>query len=865
MWNALDRCSSHVAYVVGHTFEEAFGSLCDGEADYRLELRSKIPEIVMKVKGNVHEYRHPALLWDGQIAHDGVRTLNVETMRKLGDTYLWRVTQGGAYTHCPAIDWRAATIDYSQRGPIHVPGFDRITQQSLSVNGFMDVEVDCVYGAGRFLLGETRRGRIFMPKDVVPALAAKFHGRVRDPALMLDIIHACKQAIGNARMPAGEKLMSQTFAAALIFNYNIRNEIDVQNTIVNRFSSVWRIHAALVSLVPVRVVSITLLVMVGLIFTSLVLTGYFELPHFHWEVLWVMAVLLLFWVLLACSVWFRKWQSRRTGDNWSSVLFHEEEVSHITGNYTSWLPRFRFRAFSQLREPLVPPGGMSMSVEEDPFPPRHPGVQRDVLTLQGMGVATAVPTAPRTDQESEITAITHRLMTAPTVVERHAYDKFRDYASYGAGQALLNIKIEGSRMMYDEWIHQAKFTKAQQEKFQRCYEEDVQNDKLPKPGTEFNAFVKFEKMKSLTLAMIEGLKTRLVNGPPDSVKVAVGPWMARVYHEVKNAWDGTNCRILYASGMTPDAIGKKCDEFAKSVGGWENVTGVWDDCIAYDSTLENELLQIREDLYPKMGVPPITMKWLKSTANRGRSRHGVKYNLGKKTLWDGTVVDLRKLFSGELDTNLVGTMINGCAHDSGLRQDLPLLMLVCGDDNLILVAKNRMRAEDFEDLRLHLEGLGLKPTQGVSDKRGDWEFCSKLLWPAKDRQTGEVVTVLGPKPGRWLSRIAWSLTTPDSMNFRAAMLSSMHDCAHIPILSTYVATGLRLSSGQRASGKEYSELKHVTKSYAPVPEALRILEERYGTTPMHVLELIKQIQGCTKLPCVFDFSWATAAAKRDEE
>lgn len=864
---AIEKSTLKVIYVVGHLFNEAFGSLAHGEATYRLDLRSQSPEIAMKVEGNTHEYRHPPLAWDGDEPHVGEVALFVETLHKVGDTYLWRVTKGNKY-ELPRtrIDWRSAVVDSTQMGPIHVPGWDSVTRQALTANEVLNVECDRVYGKGSWLMGETTRGRIYVPKGVLARCAREHQNRVRDPGLMLDISHWMKKAYNSARLPEEEKLMSQTFASAIAFNLNLRNEIDVNHTSENRFSTVWKIHAATVSLVPLRVCRLTTIIFwsVTCILASLIyfIDGPYE-PHPVG--LAFLLVSLFFAILYSITFCFKKWQSRRTTDNWSSTLYHEQEVSSVTGGISSVLSRFRFPAFSALREPLIPPQGQELIVGDDPKPPKHPSVRRDVITLQGIGFSTAVPTAPRTDQESEITAITHRMLVPATNPDKHALDKFYDIESTPEGRKLLDINITGSHDMYTNWINQDKFTSAQKMKFMKEYEDKVKGDQEPKMGQMFNVFAKFDKMKVLTREGLEGLKTRLINGPPDAVKVAVGPWTARLYAAVKKAWNGRDSRILYASGMTPDEIGKVCDEFAEANGGWDNMVGIWDDCASYDSTLENELLAIRDILYPKVGFSPATMKWVHCTASIGMSKHGCVFKLGKKVTWMGVEEDLRRLFSGELDTNLIGTIINGLAHLSGLPKVISFLMLVCGDDNFILMPRSEEIPEIATALKEHLEALGLKPTQGISPNRGDWEFCSRLFWPAKDRQTGKIVTVLGPKPGRWLHRIGWTLSSPHQNNFRQAMLSSMHDVAHIPILNTYVAVGVKLSHGMRARGKEYSELKHVTKSYEEVPSALKMLEERYGLTALHVQAISESFKLCKKLPIVIESTWIESAAKRDEE
>jgi hypothetical protein len=864
---AIKQSTFKEIYVVGHLFDEAFGSMAHDEADYRMDLRSQRPEIVMRVRGNVHEYRHAPLMWDGDEPHVGDVRLHVETLRKIGCTYLWKVREGGPYfPPTVRMDWRSAVVDHTQMGPIHVPGWDAVTRQALTANDILNVECDRVYGKGSWLMGETTQGRIYVPKGVIARCAREHPTRPRDPGLLLDMNHWMKKAFNSARLPEEEKLMSQTFAAAIAFNLNVRNEIDVNHTSESRFSSVWKIHAATVALTPLKVCRLSTIVF-WTVFATLVSFVYlFWGPVEPLPVgLSLVGMTLFVSTIFFLTFCFKKWQSRRTTDNWSSVLYHEQEVSSVTGGISSVLSRFRFPAFKGLREPLLPPDGQQLIVGEDPKPPKHPGQVKEVITLQGVGFSTAVPTAPRTDQESEITAITHRILVPVTNVDRHALDKFYDIESTPEGRKLLDIQITGSHDMYTNWINQDKFTAAQKMKFMKEYDDKVKGDQAPKRGTLFNVFAKFEKMKVLTREGLEGLKTRLINGPPDAVKVAVGPWTARLYAAVRKVWNGRDSRILYASGMTPDEIGKVCDEFAEANGGWDNMVGIWDDCTAYDSTLENELLEIRSKLYPKVGFPESVMQWMASTASAGMSKHGCVFKLGKKTIWTGDEVELRRLFSGEMDTNLIGTIINGLAHLSGLPKVLCFLMLVCGDDNFILMPRSEDIPEIATALKEHLEALGLKPTQGISPNRGDWEFCSRLFWPAKDRQTGKIVTVLGPKPGRWLHRIGWSLASPHQNNFRQAMLSSMNDVAHIPILNAYVAMGVKLSHGMKARGKEYSELKHVTKCYDPVPEALKMLDERYGLTALHVQTICDSFKLCKKLPIVIESTWIESAAKRDEE
>jgi hypothetical protein len=295
--------------------------------------------------------------------------------------------------------------------------------------------------------------------------------------------------------------------------------------------------------------------------------------------------------------------------------------------------------------------------------------------------------------------------------------------------------------------------------------------------------------------------------------------------------------------------------------------GVWDDMTTYDATCENELLAKRKQVYPAVGMPDLAMAWLDSVTPAGRTTHGCEFELGEKVvpLWDGQQVKIRKLFSGEMDTNLIGSIINAEAHESGIPQNLAHLMLVCGDDNFILFRKDQFDISVANDLKEHLELLGLRPTQGVSTNRADWEFCSKLFWFGMDRQSGRLQTVLGPKPGRWLHRIGWTVNTPNGMNFREAMLSSAQDVNHIPLLGEYVKKGIAVSGHMKRAGKEWSEMKHVSKMFDPCPENYPIIASRYGLGFTHLEEYQRTLEQVSVRQCVIDLPWIAAAAKRDEE
>lgn len=864
-----------VAYVVGHELPDAYGSLAYGEAEYKLALVQGRLMVDMKVKGNQHAYTHPLLPWRDGHDRDHDSMLAVTVVTRLGDTALWRVTVVPRVDNQAVDTWNRAIVEQSETGVVHVPAWDNLTKQSAAAIGLQLYNVDSLYGYGSWLFSQTTSGCIYMPRGMIETIAFELRNKPRDPASFADAKFMVDKAMRGIPMPAGEKLTAATVATALAFNVNVQNEVDLAHTATKRYSRLWKIHSTLMSLSPIKTINVWWVVVVGVLaFVLGVLAvivwvlGSEESQRNQW--LWEAFPLLGFvvsfsmFIVCFCCLKYAKWQSRKTGENWSRTLFHEETVSNITGGLT-YVPRMAFPVHSALREPLVPTSG-SYVQEHDPRPPKHPGKPRLGLHLEGVATSLAVPTAPRTDAEAEISAITHRMLLPPTVVQPDALKKFMDIGSRLSGKLLMNIRVTGSDTMYDEWINQSKFTLAVREKFRKAYETLVKGAVLPKIGM-YHCFVKFEKMKNLTPEKVwEGLKARLINGPPDAVKVAVGPWTARLYAALLKEWDGRKCSVLYASGRTPDEIGKICDEFANIHGGWDNIVAIWDDCATYDATLENELLAKRRQVYPAVGFSEMTMAWLESTVSAGATTHGVKWELGEKIVdREEGPVKAKKLYSGEMDTNLIGTIVNAEAHESGLPDDLPHLTLVCGDDSIIFAPKSRVDQQVCADLLQHLIYLGLKPTQGVSDRRCDWEFCSKLFWLAKDRQTGRIQTVLGPKPARWLTRLGWTTNTPNGMNFPQAIFSSMNDVAHVPLLNEYTMKCWKLTAHMKRRGAEWTEMKHVSKRYDGVPENYAILEARYGICEPHLAEFTANLDAIVRLPVVIDLPWIVRASERDEE
>jgi hypothetical protein len=766
--------------------------------------------------------------------------------------------------------WSEQLVDPKYKGPIMVPGYDKTTKQGLSANGHMAISVDHVYGYGSTLFAVTRMGTVSIPRGAVYSAAMSVVGQPRTPATMKDIVYNMQNALKSSRLNEIEKLRALTIGSAFAFMCNVQNEVDVMNTVTGRFEWLTKLHAGLVGLTPIKLWTLWSVVyfsIVFLVFNAIVIA---EVPVQHHVVGLSMLGIWFLVVSLRLCVWgVARYRQTRAAETWSIGLYNGRKARHLDA-LTAPLLQTRFPLIDEFVPPIIDVERGDLSYEV-PDPTRRALEARppDDLRAGGIVFANAVPQAAHDCIAAERSGITNRVLVGGTIVDQQLLEIYRsglDAASISLKK--LYGKLNVTRNDFNEWMNSDKWSASIKEKFLKYYAKC--KDKTPY-DTWHRLFAKVEKNKTMTLEGIIPMKPRMISGPFDGVKVMIGPYISRIYSMIRDLWDGrpiegTGGAILYCSGMTPDAIGSKVYDWVVANGGFDNVMGLSIDFEVYDSTLQNELLNDRK-MYLEIGMPEKAFEWLKRSKSGGTTKHGGHVKMAKKMVVqeDGTMKEeeVEILCSGEMDTNTIGTVVNAKSVTTFLDPTTIFLMLVCGDDNFILMPKRCYSAAMQSRLESGLKGLGLRPTFIVSANFWDWEFCSRLFWFATDRQSGAKTMVLGPKPMRWLHRMGWNLTLPGALNFRGAMISSQHDVKHIPLLREYALAGLRLTRGLKATGKEHSEIKHVSKAFDFAEENWIILRERYGLSEVHEQEFADLLSTIESLPSVVEWPRLADHISRD--
>lgn len=855
----LGATTTKTAFVVGHIFDECVSFFPYDEGRYEMRMSDDGPVVFMKVSGNAHTYVHQPLLWDGG-GRPGDRnsSLDVSQVARMGSTYLWRVTlvdrPPSLYDNLNNL---TALVDTGHRGPTQAPGHNVFQSTGLARNDVANLTIDRLYGFGPILWTERQRIWVPIPRGAIESVALRISGRTRTPALLQDVHHWMRAAVEAARLPPRYQLAAATLGAGLAFVVNLTDEINVGQTIAYRYESWWKVHEQIYALVPATRCTTTIIVVAFVLTLLLSLSLLVILPEFHHLVgLSVLLVWSVALIMVACACCCARYNQNRTMDTWSTSLFHRFETSSI--NATAAPPSITaFPANPSLVEPLIPdPTVGTITVNPDRVERNHPGTANLPMRIGGIVFASPTPAVAEQSQRAELVAITNRVMVDDTEVDPESYEKYRN-KDLEARRTLSKIRVHERESDFYDWVR--KFPESQRTKFIEIYEEVKDTD--PQPLSD-NVFNKFEKDKAYTRNGPPKHKPRVVTAVADKVKVMVCPTIAKIASAVRKIWDGRRSKFLYCSGLTPDEIGSVVDDWVESRGGYDVMVGLSNDFKLYDSTLQNELLNSARQDYLAMGMSKRTLAWLNSSKSQGISTHGVRFKHGEK-LVHGKKERRKILASGYPDTNLVGSKINAEAHESGLPPSLDYLMLVCGDDNFLIARRSDLTQEVVDSLLDHLRKLGLQPTPILSQRRCDWEFCSKLFWYATDKQ-GKTVTVLGPKPGRLLTRVGWNLSVPGAANFKGALMGLVQDCNHIPYLREFIARGLELTKGQKARlGSEYQELKHVSRAYDPHPLNMRLINERYGVTETSALEFLAALAAADRVPIVIQFSWLEDMYERD--
>lgn len=884
------------AIAIEHRFDDVFGGFYQ-EANWSVDRDG----VVMTVAGNSEPYRHPLPPWQAGWVGEGGRAIKGEILKVLDEcTYVVRlhpVVLDGRSSE--SLTWGEVVAEDSRSGPVQ---FSSAVRNAIADNArFTNVtfNLDRVRKIGPFLYTDcVFRGdmiRLTLPVNGVSMVAAHVVNRERNPALFAEATHFLKNRWARTRIPPS--LLPSVLAAtvALGFVVNLQNEVDLAYTMTQRFTWAMKVHGILLQFGTVIVRWwVYLVVLFGLSAIGLVASEVLD-DDTRFRVTAALLFLITWPLCLLCGrgvlLVHRRWRDYQE-QGWVAAYGNDEgprapllgQGFTLTKNLP--LPGSRFLK----PPPTVIQGELEVGAS------RENVLEPARVLVSGIITDGAVPNALASGQEAELNAVLNRVLAPRDGPED---DALAEYTSvFAKGQAFQNVKsgIDTSKTAFDRWAA----------KLRETYPADYVNNLtmlwMTNQGVEYppvatKPHLKVEKSAATVKSdTAKPTKARLIQPPEDIDKAVCGPVVWQLWDKIMKHWDGFRSKVMYCSGYTSEQIGARVDKFVSEHG---DVVAWSVDMGMYDATLGLALQKPVIDWYVHLGMPSWMVHWLLRVRSRGVTPNGVKYMpvlyswffdeasakacvkrllkfkvkvLACKRAVNAENPDLEwvvvhedlQMCSGRMDTNLTDTVALVGALTARLPEEMPYLLLVCGDDGFLLMRKSDSGI--VETLIDFARRLGMKPEGVVSEHRSNWEFCSKLFWYGVDPKTGETKTVLGSKPFRGIARMGVNTTLPGAANAAAAALSVRIDSGHVPFLGAFADRTYELCKAKKVkpTGKpEWTAIKG-DRRFLPSPLNYVITQERYSLGEKNEDEFKALIAVLDTVPIVLHYSPMEGAVAVDE-
>jgi len=362
-------------------------------------------------------------------------------------------------------------------------------------------------------------------------------------------------------------------------------------------------------------------------------------------------------------------------------------------------------------------------------------------------------------------------------------------------------------------------------------------------------FVKREKQNKVVDDEIVEFTPRSIHGHSPAFNAALGPFMWQFSKELKSQWDG-HSSICFASGMTGEDAGSWLQMHYR-----HGDTLIENDASTYDLTQGKFAHLNARRRFDEFGMA--NDEWASkahssSATHFGCSAHGIKFK------FDFEVA------SGSQATTPENSLNNGSTMYAAMRvAGFPagsFKIIVLGDDSLTVLDQAYPFGEEERLLvQSFLSGCGLIPKVKFSTVLSQVEFCSGVFWPVDDNKKGRDVVVkgkfgptgyvLGPKPGKLLAKIGWSMRDLTPPQVKAMFMGYKRSCLHVPVLRTYVTHCMKLLETVKCG--KYQDPEDQYRIVGGVAHSAHVdtyefFEDRYGVTVKQMEDQLQSHLDCCK-------------------
>jgi len=620
LWKCISALELGCAYVIGHTFEEAYGAFFD-EATYEYTGRN----VKMFVNGNDVPYVHPPLPWTIGYQEKG-NGFSATLIESRSGTHLWRVT---ACTNLPPIvpiDFAEVRAHAYQIGPIQFSSGAkaRIVDDARTVS--ISIDVNHLYQFGPIIFDQTSVDSFILPVNLVAELSAFVMAKPRDSSTLKDVCRRAQEIVKKTRVPLRQQHRTAMAGAVLAFAATIHDEIDLVNTAVNKYGSAFKLYNQLLALTPVATWKLCTMLMIVFAMVSIgTLVFYVEPDPYHvvgvTVVVIALIVLLVFLLVRHCALQYRRYST----DAWYRGVVGEHMASTVEPLLSNYDSRPTFPG-SKICKPL--PAALNPLAEvtcEEEKQDEHPDQPKIRMYLEGIAFDKTVPTVIEPTQESELSAVCNRLAMPCPDWDSSVEPWIEAALKLDTFQCMKMSPVLENEVQFNRWVDALQYPETYKNGLREQWKVLMDCEPAERPA---KVFAKLEKStKPVNRGDYDEPKLRLIQAPDDDVKTAVGYIIAQVYKFLCNMWTGLpsgDPRVVYCSGKTPDEVGALVHNFINL---WGDVDALENDMRSYDATIGSELTGYAYRTYQWAGVSKHSLTWLSCTQTRGTTPHGVKFTI----------------------------------------------------------------------------------------------------------------------------------------------------------------------------------------------------------------------------------------------
>jgi len=760
-------------------------------------------QVVMQVDGNLTSYRHDPCIWLDAAYYQKDGRAMAWNGYQVGDS--WIIEFRPAPLGLQPVVKRPLTLLESVRRSDHdghVGGLLTLGDSSAMTPLLEWTEVDDTVVHSHFgFLWLHKRGssrRVLIPKAVIQTVASKMVGVERNSKGLRTCIRLMQNCISSDKLnvPPDVMLDCKTYGVALAFIYSLDKEIVAFNELCSTTLS--RKYSGLASVLQLQGLwkfsTKAVLALAGTAAAASVVMGK---PSASRALIPIVGI-------CAYKEWNKKVQERNRRYNGPLNTNYDVDRSSTPGEVADtqelWpegLPGYESK--SPLRDMRSQASVDCPSYEEEEMKPNF----FPILPT----FSEYIPIVPAATTNNELVSVVNRAcMTVPDICRK----AWKSVFQVAREELKLFDEISYDEGAYKEW--NSKFLRGRQLDHDRAME-DLEINPLCKKDFIRSAFVKRE----LTLKggeEPEEFDPRCIQGVSHRANVVLGPFMYKFSKLLHEKWN-LDYHICYTSGCTAEELGSWRSNF-----GDEEVTIFEIDFSRYDAHQRKECHDLEKLFYKQSGIAGwegAEQVFDAQSSTLGYTAHGVKYK----------VPYTRK--SGDPNTSCGNSIINAMLAKTIMRElGFEFAMLVQGDDNL-LVVRRRFSAQYVKRLEKRIvemyEMFGFKIKLKIRTKWHEVEFCSSLFWPVEDG------FILGPKIGRRLPKLGFSLKRLTPGQIKGMLLGNEIEMGHIPILRRYIRYCLKR---MKAVKREYYYDREMqfkclsSNKHSATDETIEFFTLRYG-------------------------------------